>query len=297
MVLLHAGVGAGGDFWLAWSWDPLMVVALLVPVALYTAGLLRSRGRRGRFLPWWRPTLYYAGWTALALGLVSPVDTFSDELFFMHMIQHMLLTMLGVPLVLLGAPFVPTMRGFPPWLRRRVVIPVARDPRLRQTLRFVTRPLVSLALYVAVLWAWHLPFLYELALTSAPVHILEHATFIAAAVAFWWTVIDPAPLRPRIGYAVRLPYLIAATLQGIALGAYITFYDGVLYPFYETAQRPWGMKLMDDQQLAGLVMWVPGSMMYLLALFIVFGVMLAKEEERVRRQEAAEAGLRADAQR
>lgn len=297
MVLLHAGVGAGGDFWRLWSWDPLTVLGLLIPVALYTAGLLRSRGRRAQFLPWWRPALFYTGWSALFIALVSPVDTFADDLFFMHMTQHMLLTMLGVPLVLLGAPFVPTMRGFPPWLRRRVVIPVARDPRLRQALRFVTGPLVALPLYVAVLWAWHLPFLYELALTSAPVHILEHATFVVTAIVFWWSVIDPVPLRPRIGYAVRLPYLVAAALQGIALGAYITFYPGVIYPFYDTAQRPWGMALMNDQQLAGLVMWVPGSMMYLLALFIVFGVMLAKEEERVRQREAVEAGLRNDSQR
>ncbi len=297
MVLLHAGVSAGDDFWRLWSWDPLTVLALLVPVALYTVGLFRSRGRRGHFLPWWRPTLFYAGWTTLAFSLVSPLDTFADDLFFVHMTQHMLLTMLGAPLVLLGAPFVPTMRGFPPWLRRRIVIPVARHPRVRQALRFITRPLVALALYVAALWAWHLPLLYELALTSAPVHILEHATFVATALAFWWVVIDPVPLKPRIGYAVRLPYLIAATLQGIALGAYITFSPSVLFPFYQGAERPWGMTILEDQELAGLVMWVPGSMMYLLALFIVFGVMLAKEEERVRRQEAAEALLRADAQR
>ena len=297
MVLLHEGVGgaAVGDLWRLWSWDPLVLVGLLAGLALYTSGLVRSRGRRGRLLPWWRPTLFYAGWLALAASLVSPLDALGDDLFFIHMTQHVVITMVATPLMLLGAPFVPVMRGFPPGFRRGVVIPVVRSAWVRRPLRLVTQPLVALALYVVVLWVWHAPALYGLALRAAPAHALEHLSFAGAAMAFWWVVIDPVPLRSRIGYLPRLPYLVAAAVQNIALGAYITFAATVLYPFYDTADRLWGLTVLEDQQLAGLIMWVPGSMMYLLALFVVFGVMLAREEERTRRREAEEAGLHSHA--
>ena len=289
-LLLHAGVGGGLP--LLGGWDSFVVLlGLAVGAALYARGLLRSRGRRARLFPWWRPTLFSLGWLALVLSELPPIETLADDLFFVHMLQHMLILMVGAPLVLLGTPFVPFMRGLPARFRRRVAIPIVRNRQLRWLLRAVTHPVVALATLVIVGWGWHTPALYDLALEVEAAHFLEHGLFFWTAVIFWWSVIDPAPLRPRINYALRLPYLIAAVVQNIALGAFITFSTDVLYPSYESAPRVLDITVLEDQEIGGLMMWVGGSMMYLVALFIVLAVMLAREEEHTRRREALEAGL------
>ena len=252
---------------------------------LYTRGLWRSRGRSGNLFPWWRPTAFYTGLIALLLGAVSPVDGLSDDLFLMHMVQHVLMMMVGPPLILVGAPVVPVLRGLPRILRDDLAIPLLQMRRVRKTLNFLASPLTAWLFFVFTLWIWHVPALYNEAVTNEALHFLQHMMFISAAVFFWWTVIDPIPLKPRLSYAFRLLFLFMATLQSTALAAIITLTETVLYTYYEGVPRLWGLSAAEDQMIAGLIMWVPGAGIYFTALTILFFVMLARDNERMLRLE------------
>ena len=272
-------------FWNTWTFDPLTLAGLLVLFALYTRGLWRSRGRSGNLFPWWRPTAFYTGLIALLLGAVSPVDGLSDDLFLMHMVQHVLMMMVGPPLILVGAPVVPVLRGLPRILRDDLAIPLLQMRRVRKTLNFLASPLTAWLFFVFTLWIWHVPALYNEAVTNEALHFLQHMMFIGAAVFFWWTVIDPIPLKPRLSYAFRLLFLFMATLQSTALAAIITLTESVLYTYYEGVPRLWGLTAQEDQMIAGLIMWVPGAAIYFTALTVLFFVMLARDNERMLRLE------------
>lgn len=275
----------------AWSWDPTALVAVGVMAGLYTAGLLRSRGRRAGLLPWWRPVCFYAGELVLLLALASPIDTLSDHLFFMHMIQHILMTMLAAPLILLGAPIVPILRGLPRPFRRRALVPVARSAAVRGLLRTLTTPRTSFLFYVGIIWVWHVPFLYNLALENAAIHLVEHMLFFVSALLFWGAVIDPIPFPPRLGYPVRMLYLFGAATPNAALGAFLAYSPAPWYDFYIQGIRFWSFTAMEDQHVAGLIMWLPSWMMFLLAICIIFFIMMG-EEERSLRARMARAGER-----
>ena len=272
-------------FWNTWTFDPLTLAGLLVLFALYTRGLWRSRGRSGNLFPWWRPTAFYTGLIALLLGAVSPVDGLSDDLFLMHMVQHVLMMMVGPPLILVGAPVVPVLRGLPRILRDDLAIPLLQMRRVRKTLNFLASPLTAWLAFVFTLWIWHVPAFYNEAVTNEALHFLQHMMFIGAAVFFWWTVIDPIPLKPRLSYAFRLLFLFMATLQSTALAAIITLTESVLYTYYEGVPRLWGLTAQEDQMIAGLIMWVPGAAIYFTALTVLFFVMLARDNERMLRLE------------
>ena len=272
-------------FWNTWTFDPFTLAGLLVLFALYSRGLLRSRGRSGNLFPWWRPTAFYTGLIALLLGALSPIDGLSDDLFFMHMVQHVLLMMVGPPLILVGAPVVPVLRGLPRILRDDLAIPLLQMRRVRKTLNFLASPLTAWMVFVFTLWIWHVPSLYNEAVVNEPLHFLEHMMFIGAAVLFWWTVIDPIPLKPRLSYPLRLLFLFMATLQSTALAAIITLTETVMYTYYESVPRLWGLSAQEDQMIAGLVMWIPGAGIYFTALTIIFFVMLARDNERMLRLE------------
>jgi putative membrane protein len=282
----HANVAI--SFWNLWTFDPLIITGLSVLIALYTRGLWLSKGRSANLFPWWRPTLFYIGWLSLLAGAVSPIDGLSGDLFLMHMIQHMLLVMIAPPLILLGAPVVPVMRGLPDVVRYNFAIPLLQMRRVRRMLHFLTSPLIAWLFFVFTLWIWHIPAVYNDATQNEGLHLLQHTMFIGAAGFFWWSVIDPVPLRPRLACALRLLYLFLATLQSVALGGIITLSTDVLYTYYETVPRTWSITVADDQTIAGLIMWIPGAMMYFIAMAAIFLVMLKQDDQRMRRLEGRE---------
>ncbi|MDE2901298.1 MAG: cytochrome c oxidase assembly protein [Chloroflexota bacterium] len=272
-------------FWNTWTFDPLTLTGLAVLFLLYTRGLWRSRGRSGNLFPWWRPTSFYAGWTALLAGAASPIDGLSGELFLMHMVQHMLMMMVGPPLILVGAPVVPVLRGLPKLLRDDLAIPLLQMRRVRKVLSFLASPLTAWLAFVFTVWIWHIPALYNEAVTNEALHFLQHVMFTSAAVFFWWSVIDPVPLKPRLPYPLRLLYLFLATLQSTVLAAIITLSEEVLYTYYVSVPRLWGLTPGEDQMIAGLIMWIPGAGIYFTVLTVLFFVMLYKDDERMRRLE------------
>jgi putative membrane protein len=287
MVSLH--IGSTGQLWLAWDLEPSIFIGLALAAWLYARGLHLSTGSRRRLHPWWRPTLFYLGLAVTFIALVSPLDHMANELFSMHMIQHLLLMVVAPPLILLGAPIIPLLRGVPRPVRRLVVGPLIRQPVIRGGLRFLSMPLVAWPLYIATLLAWHIPAAYDLALRDENVHTLEHLNFLVAATLFWWNVIDPIPLRSHLSYLVRVPFVFITTVPNFILGAFLTFSQEAWYAHYRARELPFGMSARDDQQLGGVLMWVPGSLILLGTLLIVLVYVVVAEEQRQFQRETGKA--------
>lgn len=283
----HHPLGAGESAWLAWRLDPLVVVPAVLLAVLYARGLLCWSERSRRHAPW-QTLLFYVGLATLVLAVVSPLDALAEHHFSMHMIQHELLIAVGVPLLLLGAPTTPLLRGLPRPVRRNVVRPIARATAARWAYSGLTHPLVALALFTVALWIWHLaPDWYDAATRQQPLHVVQHATFVATDLLFWWNVIDPAPLHSRMGYLVRIVYVMVAGTAQSVLAALITMADRPLYRIYVEARPILDITPLRDQELGGLIMWIPGQMMNLLVVAALFGVWAVRSEREQRARERA----------
>jgi cytochrome c oxidase assembly factor CtaG len=179
------------------------------------------------------------------------------------MMQHILLLTVAPALLLLGDPLLPLLCGLPDSLRRSLVAPLLRWRSLRDAAHALAHPLAALLLSSVIFWSWHLPALYQLALRVPAIHVVEHASFVAGGLLFWYPVVQPWPSRPRWPSGAMIPYLLAADVQNTVLAALLTFSDRGLYPFYEFHSRAMEAAALDDQVLAGVIMWVPMSFAYL----------------------------------
>lgn len=276
------------DWWRVWNIEPFFLVPALAGVALYTRGLWRWRVR-SRAHPWWRSALFYLGMFTLFAAVNSPLHVLSERHFSSHMVQHLLVMTVGVPLILLGAPTTPVLRGLPRLVRRNVFAPLASDPIVRRVFGWVTHPMTALVVSSVVLIAWHaVPGWYDLAAAHAGVHEVQHLSFLITSGLFWWNVIDPAPLHARLGYLLRIVYVIAQGTVSAVLAAFISLADRPLYEFYVHATPVFPISVMDDQQLGGLLMWIPGQTIDLVVIGVLFGVWWQQMERRQR--EADERG-------
>jgi cytochrome c oxidase assembly factor CtaG len=242
----------------------------------------------GRRWTWWRTGLFIGGCAAIAVALLSPIDALAHDLFSVHMVQHMLLVAVGAPLILLGSPIRPLLRGLPRAVRTSVVRPLARSVGVRALLHFLRHPLVAGGLYVAGLYAWHVPLLYDAALAQEPVHVLEHLWFIVTALLFWSCVIDPEPFRAPLPYAARIVFLLlAGAAQNTILGGLLAFSTRLLYRSYEGRPERYGIDAVLDQRVGGAIMWVPGDLIFLAAASVSFFLWLSEEERLQRIRERA----------
>jgi putative membrane protein len=223
----------------------------------------------------------------VALALLSPLDTLSDELFAIHMVQHLLLILAVPPLILLSAPMIPMLRGVPRRLRKLIVAPIAQDPSVRWLLRTATLPIVAWLVYAASFFGWHTPGLYDAALRNEAVHILEHIMFSATAFLFWWNIIDPIPMKGNLPYLGRVPYVFITSVPNFILGAFLVYATSPWYEFYQSQALRFSLSPIDDQQLGGLIMWVPGAFVLLFTLIGVLAVMVVKEERQQRELEVS----------
>ena len=254
------------SLWLAWSADPTALIGIPLAAILYARGL-RSLERR-RIHDGRRTASFYIGLIALFIALVSPLDALSDELFLAHMGQHMLLMFFAVPAIQIGAPVIPLMRGIPRPLRKRVAIPIFKSPFVRCALRNLFRPLIAWPLFIGLLMGWHVPAAYEAALNNEAVHLIEHFTFALGAYLWWWNVIDPAPLRASLSYLARVPFVFITIVPTFVLGAFLTFAPNAFYPHYELTAPAYGITALEDQEIGGVIMWIPGSFVVAAALLL-----------------------------
>lgn len=239
-----------------WSWDPSLVYVVLA-AGLYILG---SRGR-GRPRP--REALaFFGGLLTIVIALDSPIDAYADRLFWVHMLQHVLLLTIAPPLFLLGRPWPRMWRALPLGPRTRVARTLVRAV-WTAPLRALARPIPAWILFNATVLLWHLPAAYNLTLTNGVVHALQHAMFFFFGLLFWARVIDPGPLRPRLVWPVRMAYTAGAMVVGWALAITLVVIQHPIYPHYAALLvRPGGLTAMEDQQIAGGIMWVPGSLAY-----------------------------------
>jgi len=249
---------------------------------------LRGARARRRW-PWWRTALFLLGLVAIVASLGSPIDAIALELFSVHMVQHMLLLVVAAPLLLVGEPVRPLLRGLPSVVRRTVVRAIAGNTAFRSLVHLLRRPLVAVALYVAGLYAWHVPALYDAAVENPTIHVLEHTWFLGTALLFWSVVIDPAPFRATLPYAARIPFLLlVGAAQNTILGGLLAFSDRSYYAPYATTTARYGLDAAADQRLGGAIMWVPGDLIFLLAASLAFFLWLQSEEQAQRLRESRE---------
>lgn len=291
-ALAHTGVASltPENLWTTWSWEPGVVVSLLVAAILYGAGLRRLWSMDvGVGIRRWEATAFAGGLATAAIALVSPLHALGGSLFSAHMAQHELLIAVSAPLLVLGRPLIPFLWALPrAW--RPAVGDFARRSPVSTTWRVLTRPAVAFALHAVALWVWHLPGPYQATLSSELMHTAQHACFIFTALLFWWTVF--AARHSTLGYGGAVFYLFATALQTGALGALLTFAPTLWYPAYAATSRPWGLTPLDDQQLGGLVMWIPGSLPYLVAALALFVRWIRESEVRSTRYYASMARAR-----
>ena len=252
------------------------------------AGAIYARGVRvsQRAWPWWRPTLFFLGLATIILALASGIELLAGDLFSVHMLQHMLLTIVAAPLLMLGAPVRPLLRGLPTVVRRSVVRPLAGAAVLRALMHFLRHPLVAVTIYVGGLYLWHWPPLYDAAVENAALHGLEHAHFLIGALLFWSVVIDPEPFKGTLPYAARIVYLLlAGAAQNTLLGGLLSFSTRVYYTHYVATTARLGVDALTDQRIGGAIMWVPGDAIFLVAASGAFFMWLDNEEREQRRRE------------
>jgi len=251
-------LGPDGFDWTAWNPDPTVVVGLAALGGLYVAALRRGRAE-GRVVKPVKIVSFFAGLLLLLGSLTGPLHDLSDYyLFSAHMIQHLLLAFAMPPLLLYGTP------GF-------MLSPFLRHPRVLALGRRLTRPSGAFASFNLVLVAWHLPPLYNLAMDHHGVHIVQHLMIMVVSVILWWPVLSPCPELPRAPYPVQMLYLFVVGLPMVVVSIFISMAESVLYPYYAAAPRIWPVLTPHaDQHLGGLIMWIPGGLVFLIAISVVF---------------------------
>jgi cytochrome c oxidase assembly factor CtaG len=263
-------------------WEPLLVPAEIVAAgALYARGLLAAPRATAR----WRAAGFGGGLCVLAVALSAPLDSLAHARFAAHMVQHLLLIVVAAPLFALSAPLAPLVRGLPAAGRRavaRTVAAVRRRPRWAAACGLAAHPLAVWTLHTGVLWAWHLPGPYEAALRDDLVHAVEHLCLLVPATLYWSSLVS----RRALGRPTGILSLFATALQGGALGALLTFSSEPWYAAYASGAAAAGLTPLEDQQLAGLIMWVPGGLAYTLASAGLFAAWLRLAERSDARLEA-----------
>jgi cytochrome c oxidase assembly factor CtaG len=266
-----------------WSFDPTVVL----PIALAAFGYLwavrsvdaahpNSRVPRGRIVAW------LAGLLVIEVALQSPIEAYDTTLFSDHMVQHVLLTIVAAPLLALGAPITLLLRFARPETRRRWILPVLHS----RVMRVISFPVVTWIMFAGYMWLAHFSPLFEWSLENPLVHQAEHAGFLATALLFWWPAVaaDPSPWRMR--HPTRLVYTFLQMPQNTFLG--LTIYSATvpLYPYYVNLARSWGPSVLDDQQIAGGIMWISGDVVFMTAIMLILRGLLRHEEQQARASDA-----------
>ncbi len=253
----------------------LPLALVLLALALHLLGERRATIKTGRprsAIAHRRALSFYAGLLAVIVALVGPVDSLAPKLFWVHMLQHVLLLTVAAPLIVLGAPWMAIWRPLPLRFRRVVARAIARSPALavvRVVGRLLGRPGPAWIAFSANLVFWHVPFAYDLTLRSTAVHVLEHVTFMLFGVLLWAQVLDSPPLRLRLSQIHRVYYIVGATIVGWLISLVLAFASQPLYPAYAAlVHRPGGISALADQQLAGGIMLGPGSLAATVFVFV-----------------------------
>ena len=249
---------------LAWAYEPWVFACLAIAAALYALGAwkLWHKAGVGRGLTLGDAAAFVAGCFTLFVALVSPLDALGGKLFSAHMVQHELLMIVAAPLLVLSRPFGVWLWALPlQW--RQMLGQAVRLPVLRVPWRFFSLPLIAWLVHALALWLWHVPAWFDAALADNAIHTLQHLSFLLTALFFWWALLDEQAQAP--GNGVAMLYLFTTMIHTGALGALMTFSAAPWYVGYHERSLLFGLSPLEDQQLGGLIMWIPGGLVYLIA--------------------------------
>jgi putative membrane protein len=253
------------DLYSAWEFDPGVVIPLSITAILYWIGSRRQAG-----ITRLRKICFWLGWWSLVLALVSPVHRLGEVLFSAHMLQHEILMLIAAPLLVLSRPLVAFLWGMPMnW--RRGAGRWAKANYVRRTWTVSTDPLTAWWINAVAIWAWHAPPLFEATLTSDLAHTAQHLSFFLSALLFWWALLYA---HGRRSHGAGVLYVFTTAVHTSVLGALLTFAPRLWYPGYANTTQAWGLSPLQDQQLGGLIMWVPASLVYLAAGLALFAAWL-----------------------
>ncbi len=247
----------------SWSFPPVVSALNILAALLYIRGWLSLHTVVPDRFPAWRLASFLSGVATIQIALASPIDAFDSFFLTDHMIQHLLLMMLIPPLILLGNPAIPMMRALPRAARRVLGWLLKREP-LSWLAQVIAKPSLCWFLFTIAMLAWHLPRPYDLALRSPAWHEAEHATFFIMSIFFWWPVIQPWPSRAHLPRWGLIPYLLLADFANSVLCAFLVFSGRVFYPYYLQFPRINALSVQNDQVIAGAIMWVFGSLAFLI---------------------------------
>jgi putative membrane protein len=262
-----------------WEFEPGVVVALTLMLAMYLRGCLRlwHRLRPGRGVRWRQFWCFIIGWLALAAALVSPLHPWGSVLFSAHMVQHELLMLIVAPLMVLGRPVIAFSWSLPPGAASRLAR-MAKKPWVTQAGNVFSSAVMAWLVHAVMLWVWHLPLLFEATLTHESVHALQHFSFLGSALLFWWAIMDGR--QKQRGYGVAVVYLFTTAMHSGLLGALLTLSNSTWYPSYTETAPTWGLTALEDQQLGGLIMWIPAGIVYVIGGLALFARWLRESEAR-----------------
>lgn len=262
-----------------WTFEPITIVLIVVSTAVYAAGLRNvwSRAGRGQGVTTWQATAYAAAIATLVLALVSPLAWLSEVLFSAHMTQHELLMLISAPLMVLSRPAIAYLWAIPSAQRSRVAA-AFRGPAFTPAWHALTGPLAVVLLHAVALWTWHIPSLYEAAIRNTAIHAVEHLCFLLTAALFWWGMVHGR--YGRLGYGVAVFYVFLTGMHSTLLGALMTLTSHVWYPSYQAQGVAWSVDAFADQQLAGLIMWVPSGVVFIVLGLALLSAWLGESERR-----------------
>ncbi len=258
---------------------PSAATALIYHLAVRKVNAAHPHNPVPRFRYW----SWMAGVVVLLVALASPIATYDTTLFSVHMVQHVLLAMVAAPLLAIGAPITLLLRVSSPETRRRVILPVLHS----WPVKIISFPVVTWIIFAAVMWGSHFSPLFDASLDNDAIHFFEHALYLGAGLLFWWPVVGADPSPWRLPHPARIGYLFLGMPQSSFLGLAIFSAPAVLYQHYATLVRPWGPTPLEDQALAGGLMWILGDAIFLIAIILAVWVWLRAEERE---------GVRLDAQ-
>jgi putative membrane protein len=264
-----------------WEFDPLIVVVLLASASIYALGLRNvwTSAGIGHGIKKLEALYYTLGWLSLAVALVSPVHVLGELLFSMHMTQHEILMLVAAPLLVLGRPFVAASWAFPKPAQK-----ITKAPGINPTWLLLSNAAAAWVIHAIALWVWHVPTMFQATLTSNLVHTLQHASFFGTALLFWWAVLFGKRGVPSYGAGVL--YLFTTMVQSGLLGIFLTLSTRVWYPAYSETTAAFGLTPLEDQNIGGLIMWVPAGLVYMFAALVMFTHWLRESERRVTARES-----------
>ena len=271
--------------WSNWSWELTVVIPLLILLVWYLAGAIRRGGHAALA---WHHIAFAAGWISLALALVSPLHRLGDVLFSAHMLQHEILLLMAAPLIAAARPGVTLLCVFPRPCRQPLGALVVRIEKTC-VIALLMAPLGAFLFHAAALWLWHIPYLYQATLDSDIVHAAQHLSFFLSGVVFWTALYGAG--RSTMSYGAGVIYVFGTAAHCGALGALLTFSSVVWYPVYADRTALWNLSPLQDQQLGGLLMWVPSGLVFILIGCWLFARWLSTSDQRLRHSTLGECAL------